>query len=886
MSIDLYTAGVSKGLPQLVANVFTGESACSGSFVAPIPASTFAGDYFFVATATVPSELPSLNALSPAFTIIPPPVAPSINIVSPTAGAAIIAGGVLNVWFNASGFALVTQFDVTLFQCKGALSAACEQTVLTRAIENVAVYSWPIPTRINGMSAWDGSLTSFVAVSWSPAGSVFTSFVSNSTVGFSSGFSITPAPPNVIANVSMSPDPTLLTGSLINFNVVPSIALHWTALSGSSTLYNIELWQERYYYTGGDALVYNVTGTGPVPALAGAVSYLWADLPQNLVSTEPYYVRIVAVAGPYVGVWGRSSTFYVLSAPLPTLSSFLASECASADLDALNNKALCATDCSACEGAGGVWATGSTVSLSYFISDGTTAALPMGTTELARLSATLGAFKQWTPVCLPAYATTGNAATAITIPLGPLAMVGAKVATLYSPAPVISANLVVVAADTSATCANILPMVSLTVEVSSSNAAAAASALAAQLAAASNLPPSDFSVSLTSGTASSGTAGSRRMQAVSLQAGGPSFRAPGLVVGGMPVTSVRFEIPAGEGRARALAAATTTLSFDINVPVSSWSAAQNLMAALQANFPAGTQHGRMLAAVETPVITHASATTQQQQTTAAGASTPSEPLNAAAIENRPTSGVGSDSLTTTAYTDNGSLSFRLKALASKALQTIKAAFKNLKRAFNALAAYLGITPGELSAACIFGGLFLFVVVFTLAYRYCEGARRAAWMRGVAAGSIVVPGMPSNAMGMFKRQHSSHLNPLHLGQQTDAYGSPTKGGVDGAAALDRAATVASIPDRVPWWGLGPLREQTQDPFGPVRVAAHIAKFFGPTIDEYFPRRTPAVTSVPTASHVGASTRWAASPTVARSRVSNVLTAAPTGNEVSPLPGAVY
>jgi len=160
------------------------------------------------------------------------------------------------------------------------------------------------------------------------------------------------------------------------------------------------------------------------------------------------------------------------------------------------------------------------------------------------------------------------------------------------------------------------------------------------------------------------------------------------------------------------------------------------------------------------------------------------------------------------------------------------------------------------------------------------------MRGVAAGSIVVPGMPSNAMGMFKRQHSSHLNPLHLGQQTDAYGSPTKGGVDGAAALDRAATVASIPDRVPWWGVGPLREQTQDPFGPVRVAAHIAKFFGPTIDEYFPRRTPAVTSVPSASHVGASTRWAASPTVARSRVSNVLTAAPTGNEVSPLPGAVY
>lgn len=535
ISVDLFTLGIADGQPQFVATLIAGTQACAATGVEgqafTIPATTLVGDYFVVARASVSAQLPSLAAASAHFRITPQAAASSIIVwapppafanpmPAPVAGGVVTAGDTLGIWFNASGFALTSTFTFTLYQCPTAVwSVTCSSQQLATGIQNVAVWAWPVPALIGGTSAWDARLFSFVSVAWT--GAVAPSAVGPS-MGVSPYFRILPAPVNIIANVTMSPDPG--AAGWLNAATTSSLRLFWTALAGSTTRYNVELWQERYYFNGGDVLLYTATAkSGPVAPLLGAVTYEWADLPTDLVSTAPVYIRVIAAEGPYVGVWGRTRTFNLLSAPLPGLADFLASECGSGDFEATGSGALCATNCGECESKGGVWATGSIVDLSYYIApESPELELPIGTVELARLSSTLGAFVQSTPVCVPAAALDGSAVVAsssgvgtqLQLPLGNLASVQAALSALRpnGSVPILSANLTVNAAATAATCGEVQPIVAfvMALTVPASEAPNAAAMLTAALATATNIPATSFTVTLRSQVDAS-AASSRRL---------------------------------------------------------------------------------------------------------------------------------------------------------------------------------------------------------------------------------------------------------------------------------------------------------------------------------------------------------------------------------------
>ena len=329
---------------------------------------------------------------------------------------------------------------------------------------------------------------------------------------------IYPTPTVVIANVTILPDPG---AGWLDASTTPSVRFHWTVMGGA-TQCSIELWQERYFYTGGDVLLYTVTPE-PVAALAGAVSFQWDGIPLTLDSTSPVYFRVVAVAGPHAGVWGRSRTLNLLSKPLPGLADFLKQECVSDLAAGKPNAALCAQDCAACAAAGGYWATGSIAELTYSVDPAAPALpLPLGTIEFARLSATLGAFVQSTPVCVPASALEGGnsepsssgGGTQLALSLGSLPAVQAQLAALRpeDSVPTVLATLTVNAAATAATCNAVQPIVALVMSIATpiDNTPYADAALTTALADATNVPATSFAVKLRA-QADPGAATSRRL---------------------------------------------------------------------------------------------------------------------------------------------------------------------------------------------------------------------------------------------------------------------------------------------------------------------------------------------------------------------------------------
>jgi hypothetical protein len=134
------------------------------------------------------------------------------------------------------------------------------------------------------------------------------------------------APASSISQVSLSPDPASQPGGALDLGVLPSVGISWSRLGGSSTLYQVGLWQERYFSQGGDLLLLNISSSGPVPALsAGSVAFLWQQLPQGLSSSEPVYVQVRAVSGAYAGSWGRSPMFWIKNSLSKTGTNYLTS---------------------------------------------------------------------------------------------------------------------------------------------------------------------------------------------------------------------------------------------------------------------------------------------------------------------------------------------------------------------------------------------------------------------------------------------------------------------------------------------------------------------------------------------------------------------------------
>jgi hypothetical protein len=491
-----------------------GVSSCAGAFSLPLPVSILSGDYFLKAHSL---DMPALAAVSPAFRVAPAPAQQYIGVDCPAKG--VTAGGSLPIYFNASGFSTVSSFNIFLIQCdagaqysgsssftgnESAVSkisgANCQVYTVAQDVQAISVYQWAIPTTINNF-AFNAASVSFFSIVWAADASMVIQ-------GISCPFSIAPAPPTSITSVTTS-----IVGGVLDAAASSDVYVSWTRL-GPSTTYRVELWQERFYYAGGDIKLLDITPT-PVYALDGAYAFVWSGVSTQLPSTEPVYLRVVATAGPFAGSWGRSDMFTLRSSPLPGFFELQSAYCPrlgsvspDAALDNATWSALCATDCSSCSAVNGSWAPGASVELKFDIPQvSRSVTTTAGTVELSRLTNTLGAFTQTVSICVPAASVAAGAASstyaALIVPLGATSVMNASIEALKprnitAAWPHLEMQLAVTANQLASSCASIQPLVETTISVTvdSSSTSTLVSDVTTAFSGLTSLPSFSFSVTL------------------------------------------------------------------------------------------------------------------------------------------------------------------------------------------------------------------------------------------------------------------------------------------------------------------------------------------------------------------------------------------------------
>ena len=491
-------------------------TACAPLIAIPIPADLDVGDYQLQASSPA---VPSLARTSSVFRVQAPT---SVTVTYPTVGTTLSAGGATTITWNTTGYTITSRLVVSLLRCPAAWKTATAAPTAANALVSCTNYTLSGGEGVQNLQVLPWSILPLMEpnLAWPPAAEAsyfirITSLVNpTSAPAFSAPFTITPAPSNVIVHVTVAP----LSNSRLLCHTPDPARVSWTVLGGS-TQYALELWQERFYYTGGDALLLNVTGDTPVLALDGPYNYLWQNLPTSLSSVEPVYLRVIAVSGPYTGTWGRSDVFYLDSAPSPGLPDFQTRYCGGGAAPAAW-AALCASNCADCAARSGTWATGSHVTLSFV--QPTDSA--MGTVELQRLSNTLGAFEQTTGVCLPAGARRATSSdTSSEVPpssvapfrveLGLLPGMAAQLAALKPDGALtanLTANMFVVPADLSATCEDVSTLVvtNIDITVPVGNVSGVISGVQGAFSNVTNVGSSSSVVVIGDQTAGSGTSSS------------------------------------------------------------------------------------------------------------------------------------------------------------------------------------------------------------------------------------------------------------------------------------------------------------------------------------------------------------------------------------------
>ena len=490
-----------------------GISSCSGTVSLVFPAAMLSGDYYLVASSPV---IPALVATSPAFRVAPALAQQYINIDCPP--RSVVAGSALPIYFNASGFSTASSLDISLIQCSAGASVvstrgfvSANSTTSTQSpscrvvasivsgVQALSVYTWAVPTIINE-GAWDSTLSSFISIVWAADESMVVQ-------GVSCAFSIGPAPATAITSVTTS-----IVDGVLDAVSTRDVYVAWTRL-GPSTTYSVELWQERFFYAGGDVKIATLTPF-PIAALDGAYTFVWTDVALDLPSTEPVYLRIVASAGPFAGSWGRSNEFLLRSAPLPGLSEFLAFYCNSPSVpDAAASPStwlpLCAADCAACAAVQGTWAPGAEVRLSFTPPTASIALVnyTAGAIELGRLGNTLGAFSQSASICMPSAVIAAGSSAALTfaplsIPLGFLSGMSSTLAAIaprnasISAWPQLASTINIITSQLTLTCAAIQPIISISVSATVDSAALSSliTDVTATFSTITSLPASSFSI--------------------------------------------------------------------------------------------------------------------------------------------------------------------------------------------------------------------------------------------------------------------------------------------------------------------------------------------------------------------------------------------------------
>ena len=407
----------------------------------------------------------------------------------------VTTGQTLAVLYNATAFSPRADFTFMLYGCQRSLAMPRDPKALVKTLassnltlpigtgRNVGVFRWAVPTRIFASDGptpdeslayyvlWDSEGGSGSATSTSTSTSTSTASSRSVLVGLASK-ALTLINPGAcaISSVSLYPSPSDPGGALrgvLDSSTQTSLGVTWTRVGDAGTTYSIELWQERFYYSGGDALLTNVSVVGGAVSTSAAgggaggpgasMTYTWGPIPTTLSSIEPVYMLVRVLSGPFLGSWGRSRVFRLRSAPLPGLGAFLATACrpragggggAGAPATTLLNPAippaLCARNCSSCEAAGGLWSAGGLVNLT-FSTNTTSSTVPLTSSEIQRIGTTWGAFSQVSSVCLPKASTSmsgGHASTTISVEPYPSlsgahrrGQGGRSAATLECPAP-------------------------------------------------------------------------------------------------------------------------------------------------------------------------------------------------------------------------------------------------------------------------------------------------------------------------------------------------------------------------------------------------------------------------------------------------------------------
>jgi len=812
-------------------------TACTPSVTLSVPADLVVGDYQLQASS---SAVPSLARVSSVFRVVAPA---SILITYPNAQSRLPAGGSVAIAWNSTGYSTTSRFQMSLLRCrpgtaKTAVGTGCVANyTLSGAdgVQNLGSLQWPILPIIEANVPWPPEAE---AIYFLRATSL-----ANPTAPYqlSEAFRIIPALPNVIMHVTLAP----LSNGVLHCHTPDPARVSWTVLGGS-TLYALELWQERYYYTGGDTLLLNVTGNTPVAALDGPYNYMWQNLPVNLPSVEPVYLRVIAMSGPYAGTWGRSDMFYLDSLAHPGLPEFQDRYCrnaagshqssAAAHSAAATWAALCAANCAECAAAEGQWATGSHVVLSFVQPTDST----LGTTELQRLSNTLGAFTQTTGVCLPGDARRASSAdisdevplasvAPFRVGLGLLPGMAAQLATLKPDGALsanLTANLYVVPADISLTCDDMdsLVITNIDITVPASNVSSVISAVQNAYSNVTNLGSSSSVVVVRSSSAANGDgadsssrrsgrrlavpaalghdshtsscrSGRRLQPELSHPAAAPPAGVP-LVLPGINVMSLALGggAPAppptaagavaaffrGGACARALAASaaapTPAPPVTLRVTVTTLAPSQAKAESTVSLLEAAQKSGRLPGTIT-------SSTAQSPSVLAESSTSSSQPqaLYAPAVEeNRAYAGVGDSAQSSTAYTQTG----------------WRAKLAQLWRNFKSFATKLWQAALDNLLALIALPVVVMLVGWCLT-TYVDAPRRAAWMKSLARDT------PQD-----ERQRYGFRAGCCLGYSR-------KGIVQGGnpyPQFDRAVVGDSVPVRGPPGALSPMEE----PFGYVVV----------------------------------------------------------------------
>ena len=373
LSVDLLERDEATYALSFVATVATALPVASGSSSVTLPADTQPGWYALRVYDASP-EHSLLSATSPAFQFKVPQ---EIRVVAPNASTlraplALFTGSAFNIQWLALGYNPSALLNISLYD---AGNFTLIGPVTTDAPSGKGYFTWVLPSLgVAVSSPFVIGITSAARAAGAPA--------------FSSPFTI--AAPKTYLDVSTVP------GAGGVWKGPTPMRINWVHHGVPSTSRcKAELWSSNPL--GGDTLVAYITAPTGVACSTSSLPY---SPPASTLSSAPFYYIVVSVVGN--GLWGRSEFFRIVGTS-PSLATLQASLCPA--LPPQSSLApLCATTCTACLAAKGVWLPSASLTLNFQLSG-----FAGAHSDAAYLKALMGAFTSKSAACWPAPAAPGIA---------------------------------------------------------------------------------------------------------------------------------------------------------------------------------------------------------------------------------------------------------------------------------------------------------------------------------------------------------------------------------------------------------------------------------------------------------------------------------------------